>query len=361
MRALASEGSGKISSYVFFIVLIVLIYLCYLLFKPFLPSIIWAIVLVTLFYPVTTRLRAWLRGRDTLAAVLMCALVLIIIVMPIVGLTLVLGREALRTYKLIEEWVASGGLDFLVHIEESPQVQQLVTEVSRYVDLGEIDLQANILESLKQVTTYIGSRSSRIIQSFSSSVLSFVFMIFAMFYFFRDGEKVVRGVGALSPLAPETGAEGFRQFVEVSKATLYGGVVVGAVQGFLGGLGFLFVGLPSPVLWGFVMALLSLIPVVGATFVWLPAAIILIAQGAWIKGIILIVWGVVVVGLADNFLRPMLVGERTGLHTVLVFFSILGGLKIFGFLGFVIGPVILAVLISFARIFRMQYGPQEES
>lgn len=352
------QSQGRFSAYVFVLALLGLIYLCYLLFKPFLTPIIWAAVLVTLFYPVTVRLRAFLREQETLTAVLMCTLVIVIIVVPIVVLTFILTREAFRTYKLIEEWVASGGLGVLARVQESPQVQQLLAEIGRHVDLGEIDLESNVLESLKRVTAFIGSQSSKLIQGFSASFVGFIFMVFAMFYFFRDGERAMKGLLGLSPLTPETGAEAFRQFVEVSKATLYGGVVVALVQGFLGGLGFLILGLPSPVLWGSVMALLSLIPIVGAGFVWFPAAVILLAQGAWVRGIILLAWGFLLVGIADNLLRPMFIGERTRLHTVLVFFSILGGLRVFGFLGFVLGPVIIALLISFARIYRILYGPE---
>lgn len=353
---MASGSNGKLSSTVFLVVLLGLLYLCYLLFKPFLVSIVWAVVLVTLFHPVTIRLRSRLGERDTVTAVLMCALVVVIIVVPIVVLTFILAREALRTYKLIEDWVAIGGLDALGRLEQSPRFQQILAEVGHYADLGGIDLQQNVLESLKRATSFIGTQSSKALQSFSASFLSFIFMVFAMFYFFRDGEKAVGSVRTLSPLAPETGAEAFRQFVEVSKATLYGSVVVALVQGLLGGLGFLVLGLPSPVLWGAVMALLSLIPVVGAGFVWLPAAVILLVQGSWVKGIILLLWGFLLVGLADNVLRPMLIGERAKLHTVLVFFSILGGLKIFGFLGFVVGPVIIAILISFIRSYHVLYG-----
>ncbi|MCK4548189.1 MAG: AI-2E family transporter [Candidatus Eisenbacteria sp.] len=360
---MSNEGGGRISSYVFFVVLIGLIYLCYLLFKPFLYSIIWAAVLVTLFRPVTVRLRSLLRGRETITAVLMCIIVVLIIVGPIVSLTIILVNEAQGTYVLINNWVDSGELRALLeNVQDSPFVQRLLVEVGRHeADLEGLDIQSSVLASLKQVTGFIGSHSTRIIQGFSSSFVGFVLMIFAMFYFFRDGEKALDGLVALSPLAPDAASEAFRQFVEVSKATLYGGLVVAVVQGALGGIGFHFLGLPSPVLWGSVMALLSLIPVVGAAFVWLPAALILIAQGAWIKGIILIAYGSLIVGLADNVLKPLLIGERTGLHTLLIFFSILGGLKVFGFLGFVIGPVIIAVLISFARIFRMRYGPEESA
>ncbi len=358
---MTGNGGGKISSYVFLFVLLGLTYLCYLLFKPFLSPIIWAAVLVTLFRPVHVRLRTLLRGKETLTAVLMCALVVVIIVGPIVSLSLVLINEAQRTYDLFTEWVNSGGFKaFLDRLHEAEWVKRLVAQIGQYdKDFGSADVQRSVVSSLKDATGFIGSQSSRIIQGFSSGFLNFIFMVFALFFFFRDGEKGIRGIAAMSPLAPEAAAEGFRQFVEVSKATLYGGVVVAVVQGALGGIGFQFLGLPSPVLWGAVMALLSLIPVVGAAFVWFPAALILIVQGAWIKGVILIVYGALVVSLVDNFLKPQLIGERTGLHTILVFFSILGGLKVFGFLGFVLGPVVLAVLISFIRIFRLHYGPEE--
>jgi predicted PurR-regulated permease PerM len=139
--------------------------------------------------------------------------------------------------------------------------------------------------------------------------------------------------------------------VDMIHATIYGGIVVALVQGGLGGLGFLFVGLPAPLFWGTVMAFLSFIPIVGAFLVWIPAVVILFAQGAHLKAVILFCWCTIVVSLSDNFLRPILISGRTQVHTLLLFFGILGGLKVFGFLGFIAGPLVITICLAVIDIY----------
>ncbi|MEJ2066589.1 MAG: AI-2E family transporter [Deltaproteobacteria bacterium] len=142
-----------------------------------------------------------------------------------------------------------------------------------------------------------------------------------------------------------------RRIVDMIHATIYGGVIVALVQGGLGALGFLILGLPTPVFWGTLMAFLSFVPIVGTSLVWLPAAVILFVQGTYLKALILLAWGAIVVSLSDNLLRPILIGGRTQVHTLLLFFGILGGLKVFGFLGLIAGPLVITICLAMIDIY----------
>ncbi len=173
-----------------------------------------------------------------------------------------------------------------------------------------------------------------------------------MYYLFRDGERIRAALRDALPLETSQAHEIFLRTRDVISASIYGVLVIAAIQGALGGLAFWVLGLPSPLVWGVVMMFMSLIPVLGSFIVWIPAAIYLLATGEIWQGVVLIVWGALVIGSVDNFLRPKLVGEKTRLHELLIFFSVLGGLQVFGVLGLVLGPVVVAVALALLDVFR---------
>jgi predicted PurR-regulated permease PerM len=185
-------------------------------------------------------------------------------------------------------------------------------------------------------------------------------MLFAMFYFFRDGEKFVGKVKRLMPLTPAQIETAFTQLRDVIQATMYGGVAIALLQGILGGLLFLIMGIPSPVFWGAVMAFLALIPIVGAFIVYVPAGLIMIFTGSVFKGVFIIAFGMLIISQTDNFLRPFLISGKTSLHPLLLFFTILGGISLFGLLGLVVGPMIAAAFTILLRVFEMKLHNEED-
>ena len=173
-----------------------------------------------------------------------------------------------------------------------------------------------------------------------------------MFFFFRDGDRLVVRLKDLLPMSEDLKANLTYRLKEVIEASIYGQVLVAAIQGVLGGLIFWLTGLPSPIFWGTVMAMLSLIPIVGPYLVYLPAGVILIVSGSWIRGIIVLILGIVVVSQSDNILRPMIVSSRTKIPTLALFFSILGGIKLFGLLGIILGPVVVSIIFTLIEVYR---------
>lgn len=225
--------------------------------------------------------------------------------------------------------------------------------------------------NLKQLTGFVGkqmqsvageivSRSTGVIGGLIGFVLQTMFVLFAMFYLLRDGDRALPQIKQLLPLSQQDTDEIFDRTRDIIYASMVGVVVIAAIQGVLGGLAFWVAGLPSPVLWGAVMFLLSMIPAIGAGLVWGPAAIYLAATGKWGAAIGLALWGFLVISMIDNLLRPKIVGKRVKLNELVIFFAVLGGLQVFGVIGLVIGPVAIAVTLMLVEIFRRISGKSEE-
>ncbi|HEY0722553.1 MAG TPA: AI-2E family transporter, partial [Pyrinomonadaceae bacterium] len=180
------------------------------------------------------------------------------------------------------------------------------------------------------------------------------FVVFTMYYLFRDGDQIVKRLPTALPVSAQQGEAIIVRTQEVVGASVYGVITIAALQGLLGGFAFWLLGLPSPVLWAVLMTFVCMIPIAGSFLVWLPLSIYLMASGHWIKAVLLIVWGALVISTIDNFLRPKLIKNQTKLHELCIFFSVLGGISVFGLLGIVLGPVVLAITLGLLQTFRPQ-------
>jgi predicted PurR-regulated permease PerM len=214
------------------------------------------------------------------------------------------------------------------------------------MDLSQLDPQATILRWAEQASRYLFSIGAAAVTNLLSFVLDSVVVFFSLFFFFREGKSIRQGLSAMLPLYPDQTERLFAGISETMIANLYGGLAVGAAQGILTGLSFWVLGLPAPILWTLVTGLASLVPVVGSALVWGPASLLLLLSGHWVKALILIVWGVAVVGQVDVLVRPYAVSARVKVHTLLVFFALLGGVEAFGIIGIFVGPVILSITMA---------------
>jgi predicted PurR-regulated permease PerM len=217
------------------------------------------------------------------------------------------------------------------------------------------------MERLKGMGGAIATRTLGFVGGVVGAIVQTFFVIFTMYYLFRDGDRFVRVLPDTLPLRREQSEKIFERARDVISASVYGVLVIAVIQGTLGGLAFWALGLPSAIVWAVVMTFLSMIPMAGSFLVWVPAAIYLALTGHWGKALILVVWGALVIGTVDNFLRPKLVGERTKLHELFIFFAVLGGLQVFGVVGIVLGPVVLAITLALLDVFRQTEQPSEEA
>jgi predicted PurR-regulated permease PerM len=334
---------------------VVALYLCWKMLQPFIEVVLWAVVLVIVFFPVHRRIQARV-GSPGWSALLSCLLVIFVILVPLTLLMLAVVNELSNFAQMLQPksdgsggaaGAAAGLLD-----PNSPYLGPAVRWLGQYVDLNRLGSQEFIAERLKGVSGVIASRTLGLVGGAVGFIVEVFFVIFTMYYLFRDGERMRAAAYDMMPLSGPQAREILDRTGEVIGASVYGVLVIAVIQGVLGGLAFWVLGLPSPLLWSVVMIFLSMIPMLGAFIVWVPAAIYLALTGDWGKAIMLAVWGALVIGSVDNFLRPKLVGERTRLHELLIFFSVLGGLQVFGILGIVLGPVIVAITIALLDILR---------
>ena len=330
--------------------LLVALYLCWLMLQPFVDVLLWAAVLVVVFMPVHRRLLHRV-GSTTLSAVMSTLLVVVTILVPATFVTFaVVGelRDVARTLGSGESQWASLQL----------AVQKLQPWVP-WVSLGELESREFLLERLPEWSGTLANRTLGMVGGMMSAILQTFLVIFTMFYVFRDGEAIQNAFYEVLPLDRVQARAVVARTEEVVAASVYGKLVIAAIQGSLGGIMFWALGLQSPLLWGVVMFFFSLIPLAGAVLVWAPAALLLAASGAWVKAVILTSWGILVVGTIDNFLTPRLVGKRARLHELLTFFSVLGGLNVFGVLGIVLGPVTVAVTLAVLDVVRQARSPDD--
>lgn len=333
------------------VVTAVALYLNWLMLVPFIGVLAWSTVLVIVFYPFHKRLLARTNSPGWSAA-LSCLLVIVMILLPLTLVTLAVVNEASNlTHKL------QAGGDLLD--PNSPVTGPAVRWLGQYVNLDQLRSQEFIVERVRSLSGQIASRTLGFVGGVVGAIVQVFFIIFTMYYLFRDGERVREGLRNILPLEQAQSQEIFLRMRDVISASVYGVLIIAFIQGALGGLAFWVLGLPSPLLWSVVMTLLSLIPMAGAFIVWVPAAIYLAATGAYVKAGLLTAWGALVIGSADNFLRPKLVGDKTRLHELLIFFSVLGGLQVFGVLGLVLGPVVVAVTLALLDVFRQAERPAE--
>ncbi|MDC0716569.1 AI-2E family transporter [Nannocystis bainbridge] len=316
------------------------LYLCWLMLVPFIDVLAWASVLTITLEPVHRRILQRTR-RPNLSALLACLIVVLLIGLPLALIGWAMFREIGPAVSSLQGAVAS------LTDPSSATTGSAVRWLNERMDVLHIRVQ--VTEYLSTLGGELATRMLYVVQNAATMLVGSLLALFVMFYFFRDGLTIRDALATAIPLRNQPTRALLLRVREVVAASIYGGLVVAAIQGTLGGLAFWVLGVPSALLWGVVMIFMSLI---GAFLVWVPAAIYLAIQGAWIKAILLTVWGIFAIGLIDNFLRPRLVGKRTELHELLIFFAVLGGLRLFGFVGIVLGPVVIAVALSLFEAFR---------
>lgn len=325
--------------------------------RGFLLPVFWAVVFAMLFQPLFLRLVGLLRGRRSLAAAAATLGVVVAVLLPAGLLATALAQQGLSLYQRI----ASGEInaDALVRFVER-FLPALTRGLARYgIDVERV--RDSLQSAAGSATQYIAGQALAVGQNALALAVLFALMLYLLFFFFRDGERIAEALIRAIPMGDERERRLFRKIAEVSRATVKGTIVVAAVQGFVGGVLFALVGIQAAVFWGVAMGILSLLPAVGAALVWIPAAIVLLATGAFWKAMALIAGGTLVIGLVDNVLRPILVGRETKMPDYLVLLATLGGLTVFGLAGFVAGPVIAALFLVTWQMFADEYAPLDSS
>jgi predicted PurR-regulated permease PerM len=311
---------------------------------PFYGAVFWGTVLAILFTPLYRRLLRSMKRKRTVAALAAVTIILLIVILPLILIGALLLQEGVSVYGRIQSGELNIGRYFQEVFAALPAWMTDLLDRFGLTNFGA--MQERLSTSLLKGSQMIAAKALNIGQNTFDFIVNLFIVLYLLFFLLRDGDELVRHIRNAVPLHADQQRELIGRFTTVIRATVKGNVVVAIVQGALGGVIFWFLGVHAAVLWGVLMALFSLLPAVGSAMIWVPVAIyFLVANAVW-KGIFLIAFGVLVIGLVDNILRPILVGKDTKMPDYVVLISTLGGIAIFGLNGFVIGPVIAALFIA---------------
>ncbi|MEK7494257.1 MAG: AI-2E family transporter [Patescibacteria group bacterium] len=342
----------SLNVYFFFILLTLVGVAVFFIFRPFITAIIAAAIISALFKRPYNFLERVMHGHRGIAAFFTCILVILIIVTPIlIVLSMAIGEASSIYGALGEQTKIEQFIDKTITLSENVPILNLV------IDRDTLNQERLLLDAKQLSGNALG-----LLQAAYTSISHFIFWIFVMFftlfYFLIDGKRALRYIMRMSPLRNEHDKLLVEKFVSISRATLKGTLVVGAIQGFIGGVVFWIAGVPSPAIWGFIMLLFSMIPLVGTAVVWLPTALIMLALGNVWQGVFIIAVGAGVISTIDNILRPKLVGRDTQMHPLMIFFATLGGISVFGLPGFIMGPIIISLFMALGEIYSIEFRDQ---
>lgn len=343
--------------HVFFLGLLVLTTLAFFgLILDFWLPIFWAIVLATIFHPLYGRCKRFFGGQSALASVTTIAIILFLVILPLTLVGMAVASELSGIYQRI----AAGDLDPQAVIGWLERNVPIATDFLSQFGLSLDQVREHLSSTAVTTSQYLATEAVSLGQNALRMVVLTFLMLYLLFFFLRDGQALLNTIVRAVPIGDERERRLLNKFAEVARATLKGTLVIGLVQGGIGGVLFWLLGIDAAVLWGVVMALLSLLPAIGAALIWIPAAGILMATGELGKGIVLLVGGTVLIGLADNILRPILVGRDTQMPDYLILVTTLGGLTLVGLSGVVLGPIIGALFLAVWDMFAVEYADDPE-
>ncbi len=334
---------------------LLVLYFVYRIFRPFLMPIVLAGILASLCHPLFRWASHRLPGREGLAAFLTCLGVTAVVIVPCVSLVLLLAQEAAQVYQKVQAATQDQALTALLDVRRQPYLGSLIEYLGQYVDLTQIDLMARLTQSLEAISVFFIRQSTAIVSGVAHLLTSFLVMMVTLFFLFKDGSSLVQQLKTWTPLSHRYEELIISKFQEVTSATVLGTLLTALAQGVAGGILFWLLSIPNVVLWGSLMALFSLVPLVGTAIVWMPWVIYLAATGAHVRALLLALAAIFFVGMIDNILRPLLIEGKTRMHTLLVFFSIMGGIGYFGILGMILGPIVVALGLTFVELYKIEY------
>lgn len=346
------QHSLEFRSFLLFLAFVSLLFFSVLM--PFLGAIFWAIALAIIFAPLQNYFVRHMKWKNlaTCCTLSCCAL---IVVLPFLFIISSVIAECVKIYAAL----SSGSTNLSQYIEEIQKAYPFIQDILKQLNLQPGLITQKISEYALKISGYIAAQTVHIGQGTISFIVQVCIMLYIAFFMMRDSKSLIMKLHKALPLGHQREKLLFSKFSEVTRATIKGSLVVAIVQGTIGGLVFYFLGVSSALLWGVVMTLFSLIPMVGASIVWLPVCVYFFAVGETINACILLFFGACVIGLMDNVLRPVLVGRDTKLPDYVILLSTLGGFSIFGMNGFVVGPLVATLFIASWEIFTLEFNDDD--
>jgi len=357
-----AESDSQARHYFLMALLGVSLFGCFKIIQPYLGPIILALIFAMVFHPIHAQIEKRLKNRKSLSATISCILLMTAFVIPLFLITAAAIQQGIESARSIIEWVNQGGIEILM---QKPFVAALIERFhDKFIQaqklfpdlkLQKMDIAAKMMGFSSWMLSFLTNQATTIIKNLTVMVGNFVLMLFVFFFLIRDYDSIVDGILHLSPLSTSQEQRILSKIKDVSSSALLGTLVTGLAQGSAGGLALWLCDLPG-LFWGAVMAFASLIPIVGTALIWIPAAIYLVISGRLGAGLFLAIWCVVVVGMMDNIVRPLFMKGGADMSTALIFFSILGGINLFGLMGILYGPLIFGIALVLLYIYETEFG-----
>lgn len=349
--------------YFFVLAVVAVLVLFAWIISPFFNTLVYAAAIVIVFYPVHEWFLRRLRHRGSAAAFFSTLFVILVVLIPVILFGFFLTQEAVSAYQLFSVKIATVHFNTMQwdSLYELPWIGPILLKWATYFGFSDFVYSSNLdilgwAKSLVETLSgFLVTQSATILGAVGNTVMKFFVLLLTIFFFFRDGMRFVALLGHLSPLPSRYETEIGYKLRDTTYAIVMGTFVTALVQGLAGGLGFAIVGMDNLVFWASLMAFASLIPYVGAALVWGPVALAFFIQGDALWGVFMVLWGLLVVGLIDNIVRPMLIGSRTQMNSFLTFLAVIGGILIFGFKGIIFGPFILSLTVTILHIYQLEY------
>jgi predicted PurR-regulated permease PerM len=339
----------------FFGIFLFLIYLCYEILQPFIFSLFWAGMLALILYPFHERLTRALKSRNAISSLMMTTIATSLIILPLVMVVTTFAIEMFDVYGEMKNQIEIAKVKSVYeHLKEFIPLN-ILQEVEKRFNVNDIHPEEVVVKTIGIVSNYLFDEVQKGAKNLTVLIFDFCIMVFALFFFFKDGKRLYEDTKYLIPMEDDQKNRIFSRFYNILNAILLGVMATAGLQGLIAGLIFRILGISFPVLAGVLTFVFCLLPVGGSTVVWLPVGVYLLLTGGKFKGIALLILGSVILSTVDHFLKPMIIGGRTKLPLLFLFLFILGGLKVFGFSGIILGPVVLAVFLSFIEIYKVEY------
>lgn len=329
-------------------------YACYLLVEPYMNSIVMAFIISLLMFPLHEWIEKKIPKHNNLASLLSCVVLTFIIVIPLLAVFAAIVQQGSVATQQIYYWVTGGGIQEFFQL---PWIVKILDLANEYSPFDAIDPQ-QIAEKIGQMATKFGSNlvsiSAKILGDATSFLMDFMLMLFVLFFLLRDHDKIIVAIRHILPLSRSQEDKLLDEVEKVSKSAVLGSFLTAIAQGLAGGIGMWACGFPG-LFWGTMFGFASFIPVVGTALIWIPATLYLLVTGDTNWAIFLAIWSIAFVGSIDNILRPLLMQGSAGMNTLMIFFSLLGGIQLFGLIGLIYGPIIFAVAIVLFNIYEEEF------
>ena len=339
-------------------VLVLLLVILMYFFSSFLVTLIIAAVIVTAVYPVHKLLSRKLHIPRTVSALISLILVAVILVGPFLLFYFLIAEEAANAYIVISEKInelVEQDISFLPSLFQKGFLLEWAEKVSEYAPISTSDIIEAARDFVGKISSFLLGHTTNILKHLSVFAIHLIVFLLAVFYFFRDGDRLIDYIYSLLPLSEKYRQELFKKLSHLSYGLIYGIFGAAILQGFLVGIGFYVAGISNAAFWGAIAALFAPVPYIGTSVIWVPAAIILLVAKQWFAGLFLAVWGALIVGFSDNLIKPYLIGSAATLHPLAVLLVLLGGAFLLGLKGFILGPFVLTLTLAFLHIYSLEY------